>query len=78
MLVVSRRSAESILIRPAEDIDPSMTLRDLFANGPIEITVLGGNGRRVKMGVDAPAELTIWRKEPEKGKNQKKRPAFES
>jgi len=66
MLVVSRRSTESILIRPAEDIDPTMTLEDLFANGPIEITVLGGNGRRVKMGVEAPAELCIWRKEPPK------------
>jgi sRNA-binding carbon storage regulator CsrA len=38
-----------------------LTLKDLFANGPIEITLLGGNGRRVKMGIAAPPELTILR-----------------
>jgi hypothetical protein len=34
----------------------SSTLADLFAKGPIEITLLGGNGRRVKMGIAAPPE----------------------
>jgi hypothetical protein len=29
----------------------------LFANGPIEITWLGGNSGRVKMGTEAPPEL---------------------
>ena len=62
MLIVSRKDAESILIRPSDDIDPQMTLRDLFCNGPIEITIFSGNGNRVKMGVQAPTELTIWRK----------------
>jgi sRNA-binding carbon storage regulator CsrA len=33
----------------------------LFAHGPIAITWLGGNGRRVKMGVEAPPELCILR-----------------
>ena len=62
MLIVSRKDAESIEIRPADDIDPQMTLQDLFCNGPIEITIFSGNGNRVKMGVQAPNELTIWRK----------------
>ncbi len=62
MLIVSRRDAESILIRPGDDIDPSMTLEDLFKNGPIEITVFSTGGSRVKMGVQAPEELAIWRK----------------
>jgi sRNA-binding carbon storage regulator CsrA len=35
----------------------------LFAKGPIEITPLGGNGRRVKMGIEAPPELCILRVE---------------
>ena len=65
MLIVSRRNAESILISPAEDIDPSMTLRDLFENGPIEITVFSGASSRIKMGVQAPSELSIWRKDAE-------------
>lgn len=63
MLVLSRRSEESIVIAPAEGVDSDLTLKDLFANGPIQITLLGGNGRRVKMGIDAPAELSIRRKD---------------
>ena len=64
MLIVSRRDAESIVIRPADGIDPNMTLADLFQSGPIEITIFSAGGSRVKMGVQAPEELTIWRKSP--------------
>lgn len=63
MLVLSRRPDESIIIQPAEGTDAEMTLRDLFANGPILITLLGGTGRRVKMGIEAPVELAIRRKD---------------
>ena len=63
MLVVSRRSDESILIKLADGVDSNRTLADVFANGPIEITLLGGNGRRVKMGIAAPPELSIRRKD---------------
>jgi len=63
MLVLSRRADESILIQPAEGTDDSMTLRELFANGPIQITLLGGTGRRVKVGIDAPEQLAIRRKD---------------
>ncbi len=62
MLIVSRRDAESILIRPGDDIDPKMTLADLFQHGPIEITIFSAGGSRVKMGVQAPEQLCIWRK----------------
>jgi sRNA-binding carbon storage regulator CsrA len=65
MLVVSRRSDEAILIKLADGADGTLTLNDLFAKGPIEITLLGGNGRRVKMGIAAPPELCIRRKEQE-------------
>lgn len=63
MLIVSRKDAESIEIRPGEGIDPSMTLADLFAAGPIEITIFSASSNRVKMGVQAPRELCIWRKD---------------
>ncbi len=62
MLIVSRRDAESIVIRPGDGIDPSTTLADLFKSGPIEITIFSTNNNRVKMGVQAPDELSIWRK----------------
>ena len=64
MLIVSRRNAESILIEPADGVDPSMTLAEVFGYGPIEITIFSGAGHRVKMGVEAPRSLSIWRKEP--------------
>ncbi len=62
MLIVSRKDAESIEIRPGDDIDLSMTLGDLFSGGPIEITIFSSNNNRVKMGVQAPEQLCIWRK----------------
>ena len=61
MLIVTRRADESIEITLADGVDGSLTLNDLFAKGPIEITLLGGNGRRVKMGIEAPPELCILR-----------------
>jgi len=35
MLVVSRKEKESIVIEPVERLDPSVTLREAFAHGPI-------------------------------------------
>jgi sRNA-binding carbon storage regulator CsrA len=61
MLVVSRRADETIQIKLADGVDGNLTLNDLFAKGPIEITLLGGNGRRVRMGIEAPRELCILR-----------------
>jgi sRNA-binding carbon storage regulator CsrA len=63
MLVLSRRADESIVIQPADGTDANMTLAELFANGPIQITLLGGTGKRVKMGINAPAQLAIRRKD---------------
>lgn len=63
MLVLTRRADESIVIMPAEGADARMTLAELFANGPIQITLLGGSGRRVKVGIEAPAHLAIRRKD---------------
>jgi sRNA-binding carbon storage regulator CsrA len=63
MLVLSRRADESIVIQPAEGADGTMTVAELFANGPIQITFLGGTGRRIKMGIDAPEQLAIRRKD---------------
>ena len=63
MLVLSRRADESIVIQPADGVDVNMTMEQLFANGPIQITLLGGTGRRIKMGIEAPEQLAIRRKD---------------
>jgi sRNA-binding carbon storage regulator CsrA len=63
MLVLSRRADESIVIQPAEGADAGMTLAQLFAKGPIRVTLLGGTGRRIKMGIEAPEQLAIRRQD---------------
>jgi sRNA-binding carbon storage regulator CsrA len=63
MLIVSRRADEAIQINLADGADGTLTLNDLFAKGPIEIMLLGSSGRRVKVGIAAPPELSIRRKD---------------
>ena len=58
MLVLSRRTEESIEIQLADGADGSMTLAQLFADGPILIMLLGGTGRRIKLGIEAPGQLS--------------------
>lgn len=64
MLVLSRRTDESIEIELADGADGNLTLKQLFAEGPILIMLLGGSGRRIKMGIEAPKLLAIRRREP--------------
>ena len=61
MLIISRKDSESVLICPADSADPKTTLADLFQDGPIEVTVFSSGQQRVKMGVRAPKQLSIWR-----------------
>jgi sRNA-binding carbon storage regulator CsrA len=63
MLVLKRRIHESIVIQPADGLDLHMTVAELFAEGPIQITWLGGSGRCGKMGIEAPDQLAITRKD---------------
>ena len=63
MLIVSRKTTESIEIRPGDGTDTSMTLADLFSGGAIEITIVHSGANRVRMGVQAPRALSIRRKE---------------
>jgi sRNA-binding carbon storage regulator CsrA len=63
MLVLTRRQGQSILIRPAPDLDPATPISELFSNGPIEVAVLGVDGKQIKVGVDAPRLLSVLRNE---------------
>jgi sRNA-binding carbon storage regulator CsrA len=60
MLVVSRKENEWIRIEPVEGLDPELTLRELFADGPIVVRVMH-IGRRVRLVIEAPRALKIWR-----------------
>jgi sRNA-binding carbon storage regulator CsrA len=63
VLVVSRKENESIKIEPMEGIDPSLTLHEVFAHGPIVLTLKHVGTRRVRIVVDAPGVLRIMRAE---------------
>ena len=63
MLVVSRRENESIMIEPVEGVDLSLTLREVFAHGPITLTLRHVGPRRVRIVIEAPSELKILRGE---------------
>lgn len=63
MLVVSRKENESIKIEPLADVDPSLTLREVFAQGPILLTLRHVGPRRVRIVIEAPSELKILRGE---------------
>jgi sRNA-binding carbon storage regulator CsrA len=63
MLVVSRKENESIQIEPLAGIDPSLTLREVFAQGPILLTLRHVGPRRVRIVIEAPSALKILRGE---------------
>ncbi len=63
MLALNRKAKESFLIYPYEDLDPNMTIGELFKDGAIEIFLNEINKSQVKLGVTAPKELYIVRAE---------------
>ncbi len=68
MLVISRKENESIRIEPAEGLDPSLTLEEAFRRGPIVVKLVRIGGRRVRLVIEAPPPLKVWREaEPVSG-----------
>jgi sRNA-binding carbon storage regulator CsrA len=64
VLVLSRKENESIQIEPIDGVDPSLTLHEVFAQGPIVLTLKHVGSRRVRIVVEAPGALRIMRIEP--------------
>lgn len=60
MLIVSRKINETIEIRPHDDAGHA-TLAEVFSGGPIQISLIRVGTGRVKVAIDAPRELKIWR-----------------
>lgn len=63
MLVLTRRDSEAVIIRPDVDLDPNMTVADLFRDGPLKVRVVAIEGRQVRLGIDTPKALNIVRDE---------------
>lgn len=61
MLIITRRVNESFTIEPSPGLHPDMTLKEVFAQGGIEVRVLHSGRSRVRLAVQAPSQLEIWR-----------------
>lgn len=69
MLIIKRKALDIITIGPQEGFDVSRPISDLFEGGVIKITMLEVGRRQVKVAIDAPQNLQIWRgdKDAEQG-----------
>lgn len=63
MLILGARKNEEIVIRLSEDVDPALTVAELFAAGPLKIVPLRSHGSKDfdRVGIEAPATLSIRR-----------------
>ncbi len=63
MLTLTRKNDQSILITPAVDIDPDMTVVELFSESEIEIYFNKIRQGVVSVSIQAPQELDLMRSE---------------
>jgi sRNA-binding carbon storage regulator CsrA len=61
VLIISRKESEAITIEPTDGLDPAVTLRDAFLEGPITIRLVRICGGKVRIAIEAPKQLRIWR-----------------
>ena len=65
MLVITRRADESFSFQ-FEHLDPNLTIGELFGEEmKMRVRLLQINGRQVRIGIEAPREVTILRAELE-------------
>ena len=62
MLTLTRKNHQAILITASDQLDPNMTVAELFAN-PVEIVVHRIKNSSVAISIDAPEQLKVVRKE---------------
>ena len=63
MLVLSRKKGQSLYIYPSPDINPDMTVAELFKDGPIKVRIVEMSRNQVKVGIDASRDLKVLRDE---------------
>ncbi len=63
MLILTHRTGDRVHIQPKDGVPPEMTVRELFADGPIRIFVGPVLGKQVKLAVGVPVVLGILQTE---------------
>lgn len=63
MLVLTRRPGEALLIRPDKNLDPSMTVTELFKDGPILVSIQDIKPNQVRIGIEASRAFAVVRDE---------------
>jgi sRNA-binding carbon storage regulator CsrA len=63
MLIVTRKPGQIVRIKLDPALDPMTPIRDIFAEGPIEVVVARVRDANVRLGLRAPASLVILREE---------------
>ena len=61
MLIIKRKAQDIITIAPVEGMDTSLPISEIFGSGVIEIKLLEIGRRQVKVAIEAPPQLQIWR-----------------
>lgn len=63
MLILGANNHEEIVIQPSEGLDPTLTVAELFAAGPLKIVPLRSHGSKHydRVGIEAPDTLSIRR-----------------
>ena len=61
MLIVTRKTNETITIEPVTGLDPASKFSEAFASSAIEIRLVHIGGNRVRVAIEAPPQLDIWR-----------------
>ena len=63
MLILGARKNEEIVIRLSDDVDPNLTVAELFAAGPLKIVPMRTHGSTHfdRFGIEAPKTLSINR-----------------
>jgi sRNA-binding carbon storage regulator CsrA len=63
MLILSRYTGQSFIIRPQPTLNPATPVAELFTDEPIRVHVTGVKGNQVRLGVAAHGGLCIVREE---------------
>lgn len=63
MLVLTRRSGQSIRLAPDPALDPATPVGEFFRDGPIQIHVGQVGSNRVRIGIEAHPNIVILRDE---------------